>query len=338
MQIKIKFFLSLLLAAILLTVFIVFFENIESNRISFENNQPNLETQVKKVYPESIPEMSKKEFIGTDLKLEKVLTKNSSYTRYYVTYKSEGLNISAIMNVPAGKGPFPILVLNHGYVEPQVYKNGTGGLQREQDFFARNGYVVFQSDYRGYAQSDSDPYNDVRPRTGYIEDVLNGISAMKNSDFSFLDKENIVMLGHSMGGGITTNIMVTKPDIAKAYVLLAPINSDYKINFDKWVTNDFSQTAELFFQRYGKYEDNPEFWESISAKNYLDKISQPVMIHQGSDDPDVPVQWSRDFANLLKEKNKSVTYYEYEGEKHLLYKSQQLYMDRTLEFLDKITK
>ncbi|EKE18686.1 MAG: peptidase S9 prolyl oligopeptidase active site protein [uncultured bacterium] len=288
---------------------------------------------------DSIPTMAEKEFQGSDLKLVKVLSKNETYTRYSITYMSEGFKISGIMNVPVGEGPFPVLILNHGYIEPENYTNGQG-LKREQDFFARNGYVVLHSDYRNYGLSDFDPENDVRPRSGYVEDVLNAISAVKKSSFNFVDKENIGMLGHSMGGGITLNVMVTKPEIAKAYVLLAPIHSDYKVNFDKWVVPDteFSGIAEKFYQQYGTYEENPEFWKSISAINYFDKIKSPIMLHQGTADDQVPVKWSRDLAKNLEKQGKDITYYEYPGEPHAFANAQSQVMQRTLEFFDKTLK
>jgi len=309
--------------------------------IVFENEiqQPTPELKKPTLTKDSIPVMAEKEFSGSDLKLVKVLDKNEFYTRYSITYKSEGLTISGIMNVPVGKGPFPVLILNHGFIEPKNYTNGQG-LKREQDFFAQNGYVVLHSDYRNYGLSDFDSENDVRPRSGYVEDVINAISAIKNSDFDFFDKENIGMLGHSMGGGISINVMVTKPDIAKAYVLLAPINADYKINFEKWVVpdEDFSGIAEKFYAQYGTIEENPEFWKSISAINYLDQIKSPIMLHQGAKDEDVPVQWSRDLAQNLKAAGKEITYYEYPNGPHTFINEQPLVMQRTLEFFDKNLK
>lgn len=291
------------------------------------------EPETRSLHPDSIPAMSEKEFQGSDLKLEKVLDKNEFYTRYSISYKSEGFKISGIMNVPVGKGPFPVLILNHGFIEPKFYKNGQG-LKREQDFFARNGYVVLHSDYRNHAQSDFDPNNEVRPRSGYVEDVLNAISAIKKSDLKSIDKENIGMLGHSMGGGITLNVMVTKPEIAKAYVLLAPINSEYKVNFDRWVAKDWPETAQQFYQTYGTYEENPELWKSFSARYYFDRIKSPIMLHQGVLDEDVPVEWSRELNKLLKEAGKDITYYEYEKEPHTFINAQPLVMDRTLKFFD----
>lgn len=304
----------------------------ESNQSQKESGKPSLTA-------DSIPVMAQKDFQGSDLKLVRVLSKNNYYTRYAITYLSEGFKISGAMNVPVGQGPFPVLILNHGYYDPKTYQSGTG-LRREQDFFAKNGYVVLYSDYRNYGLSDNDPENDVRPRSGYVEDILNAISALKSSSLDFVDKENIGMLGHSMGGGITTNVMVTKPEAAKAYGLLAPINSDYKVNFDKWVVPDaeFSGVAEKFYEKYGTYEENPEFWKSISAINYLDKVNAPVLLHQGTADDQVPVQWSREFSENLKNLGKDVTYYEYPSESHVFAKGQSLVMQRTLAFFDKILK
>src|SRR3989344_3377194 len=183
-------------------------------------------------HPDTLPMMAQKEFSGSDIKLEGILEKNEVHTRYALTYRSEGLAISGIMNIPQGKGPFPVLILNHGYIDPEKYTSGAG-LKREQDFFARHGYAVLHSDYRNHAGSDFDVRNEVRPRSGYVEDVLNAISALKKSGIKNIDTENIGMLGHSMGGGVTLNIMVAKPEAAKAYALLAPIHADYQVNFDK---------------------------------------------------------------------------------------------------------
>ena len=303
-----------------------------------KQNLPKNNKRAMNLTSDSIPVMAEKEFEGSDLKLDKALKETDEYTSYLATYKSEGLKISAVMNVPKSKGPLPIIILNHGYMDPKVYKSGSG-VPRELDYFAKHGYVVFQSDYRGYGTSDLDPSNDVRPRSGYVEDDLNAISALKKSDLDFLDKENIGMLGHSMGGGIALNIMVTKPDSAKAYVLLAPIHSDYKVNFDKWVKTEWPETAQQFYRIYGTYKEKPEIWESFSAKNYFDRINAPVMLHQGSADSQVPAEWSRDLFRDLKDHKKDVAYHEYPGEEHVFSSgAHSVAMKKTLSFFDKELK
>lgn len=298
---------------------------------------PSQDEISKKHYPDTIPEMSEKKYSGSDLQLGKILKDDSAYTRYAITYKSEGFTISGAMNVPKGDGKFPILILNHGYYDPKTYRSGEG-LSREQDFFAKNGYITLSTDYRDHAQSDIDPRNEVRPRAGYVEDSINAINAIQQSNIATLDKENIGMLGHSMGGGVTLNVMVTKPDSAKVYALLAPINSSYKVNFDEWVATEWPETAQEFYDIYGTYQENPDVWESLSAKNYFSRINAPIMLHQGSADRQVPVEWSRELEDLLKETGKDITYYEYDGEDHVFIQSQNLVMQRTLDFFDKILK
>src|SRR3989338_4121372 len=93
------------------------------------------------MHPVSIPALMKKEFDGRELKLVRILDENEVYTRHYITYKSGDLTISGILNIPKGQGPFPLLVLNHGYIDPEIYTNGRG-LKREQDYLARHGYAV----------------------------------------------------------------------------------------------------------------------------------------------------------------------------------------------------
>ena len=83
----------------------------------------------------SIEHFSGMKLEGSDLRLEKVLTANAVYTRHQISYKSNGLTISGIMNIPKGDGKFPLVILNHGYIDPAIYTVGRG-LKREQDYFA----------------------------------------------------------------------------------------------------------------------------------------------------------------------------------------------------------
>jgi hypothetical protein len=74
--------------------------------------------------PVSIEAMIEGSYDGRDLRLGEVLVSDAAYTRYVVTYASEDLTISGVMNIPTGDGPFPTLVLNHGYIDPTVHTNG----------------------------------------------------------------------------------------------------------------------------------------------------------------------------------------------------------------------
>lgn len=295
------------------------------------------------VNPVSLPYLMQKEFDGRDLKLVNVMDKNNYYTKYYITYKSGELTISGIMDVPRGMGPYPLIITGHGYINPAYYTTGRG-LKREQDYLARRGYVVLHPDYRNHAGSDKDPEENLKLHLGYVEDVINAVYAVKNSDFDFIDKENIGMLGHSLGGGVALSIMVTKPDLIKAYVLFAPMSSDYRENFNRWILHRREPkfgppaTALKIIEKYGSPEANPEFWDNISAKTFIDNVKSPVMVHQGLSDKSVPPEWSDQLARLFREHNKEIILYTYEGEGHEFINRWPLVMKRTVEFFDSYLK
>lgn len=293
-------------------------------------------TRTPRVNPVSLQAMMQKSYDGRGLSIGRVLARNSSYTRYFVTYRSGKLLISGIMNVPSGRGPFPVLVFAHGHIDPEIYVNGQG-LRREQDYLARRGYVVLHTDYRNHAQSSSDPDAESQLRLGYTEDTINAILAVKASLLPYLDPDNIGLLGRSMGGGVAFNVAVVRPDLVKAIVVFAPVSSDCVDNFNKWIRGNSSRRAfaDRIVAKYGSPERNPEFWRNISPVNFFDRIDVPIMIHQGTNDESVNPAWTDKTVAALRTAGKKVTFYEYEGEHHAFGPQWPTSMTRTRAFFDR---
>ncbi|KXK12061.1 MAG: Prolyl oligopeptidase family protein, partial [Microgenomates bacterium OLB23] len=63
-----------------------------------------------------------------------------------------------------------------------------------------------------------------------------------------------------------------------------------------------------FVQRY-----NPRMY---SPPQYAAWILAPVVLHQGTADDAVPLQWSNTFADKMEYLNKDITYYIYQDEDH----------------------
>jgi dipeptidyl aminopeptidase/acylaminoacyl peptidase len=265
----------------------------------------------------SIQALMAKKYDGRGLRVGRVLARAASYTRHFVTYKSGKLTISGILNVPEGKGPFPALVLAHGYIDPAIYTNGRG-MMREQDYLARRGYVVLHVDYRNHAQSDDDPSADRRLRLGYTEDVINAVLALKKSPQPYIDGERIGLVGRSMGGGVLYNVLVAQPGLVDAAVAFAPVSSDAADNFDRWIRGDAGRRAlaQRIIRDNGSPEDNPEFWRNASPRTFFDRVTEPVLIHHGTADDTCPIRWSRTTLAALKAAGADAEMKTYDGEQH----------------------
>lgn len=280
-------------------------------------------------HPVSLPALMAADFDGRDLRVGEVLGRNNAYTRYAVTYASGELTISGIMNVPAGGGPFPVLILAHGYIDPDVYTTGRG-LAREQDYLAREGYVVLHTDYRNHAGSDDDPDNELRLRLGYAEDVINAVLAVRSSDLPYLDGDRVGLLGRSMGGGVVYDVLVTAPGLVDAAVVYAPVSSDAADNFNRWLRD--SPAGDEIIEAYGDPADQPDFWRQRSARTLFDRITEPVLIHHGTADDTCPLEWSHETLDALQAAGVDAELVEWEGEPHAFEAGWQDSIEQTAEF------
>ena len=273
---------------------------------------------------------------GRGLRLGEVLDENGSYTRYFVTYRSGGLTISGVMNVPKGDGPFPALVLNHGYIDPDVYTNGRG-LRREQDYLARTGFVVLHTDYRNHAQSDDDPTAELNLRLGYTEDVVNAVLALRSAEQLPIDPDRIGLLGRSMGGGVTYNVLVAQPGLVDAAVVYAPVSSDAVDNFDRWIRGQPGNDAlaDEIVTAYGSPEDTPAFWRNVSPATFFDRVSEPILIHHGTADESCPIEWSESTVARLQSLGKDAELLTYPGEPHAFEAAWEQSMQRTVAFFER---
>lgn len=278
----------------------------------------------------AIPQLFDRDFDGRDFTLGRVLERNSAYTRYYITYRSEDLLISGIMNAPNGPGPFPVLILNHGYIDPAIYTNGRG-LKREQDYLARQGFAVIHPDYRNHAESSQSEQGELENRLGYVTDVINAVYAIRAADLSYLDTTSIGMLGHSMGGGIAQTVAVAVPDLVKAIVLYAPVSMNYRDSYYHYMA-DNAERAKRIIERFGLPETNPAFWDGISPETYADRITVPILLFQGTRDDSVPQEWSDKTVTLLKEKGKNLDYVVYPSEGHEFGSQWTNFMLRSADF------
>lgn len=279
------------------------------------------ETNEKEVTPKPASEISfqnliERKYSAPAMSIGAVLESTEEYKKHAATYKSDDLTISGVLYVPNASAPaegYPVLVTNHGHIDTSIYTTGRG-LKREQGYFATRGYVVFHPDYRNHAGSSKTSNDPVKDRLGYITDVIHAVESLKSSDLK-VNKNNITLLGHSMGGGATLAAAIIKPDVANRIVLYAPVTVNPVDSFNRYQKDD-PKRVELTSALYGLPDANPEFWAGLNGEPYYDRLLVPVQIYQGTNDQDVPYEWATRIRDGLQAKGKNVELITYEGEGH----------------------
>ncbi len=283
---------------------------------------------------------------GSQIVIVKELDPGINYHRYYTYYLSEGLKIYALLTVPnvdPPPGGFPAIVFNHGYIPPQIYKT-TERYIAYVDQLARNGFIVFRIDYRGHDQSEGiarGAYSD----PGYEVDVLNAVASIKR--FPEANPDKIGMWGHSMGGFLTLRAMVVSKDI-KAGVIWAGVVGSYPDLLYNWRRNNPGVTPspdsvsrswrQGWVSQFGTPEENPDFWNSISANSYLRDLSGPIQLHHGTADEDVPLMFSEELWQQVIDAGGYAELYKYEGDNHNISQHFSQAMSRTIEFFNRYLK
>lgn len=274
-----------------------------------------------------IQDLAAREYGGGQVVSLQVLRAYTAFTRYLISYPSDGLAINGFMDVPEAEGQLPVLLLLHGYVDPAVYKVETY-TERYAAAFASAGYIVLHPNYRNYPPSDSGPN---RFRVGYAIDVLNLIAIVREQAgqpgaLEKADAANIFLWGHSMGGGIVQRVLTVGAPV-NAAVLYASMSGDERQNFEH-ILNVLSEGQRGFEEL-----DVPhEALLGISPIYHYERIIAPVSVHHG----DLDAVVSLDFCDRLAELGKSVECFVYPNMPHTFYaSSDELFIERSLEFFQR---
>ena len=280
--------------------------------------------------PVSLPALMREEFPASRIRQVRVEARTDAYTRSQVTYRSGDLTVSGVLLRPTGKGPFPGIVLNHGYIDPAYYVPGQG-LAREQDWLARAGFAVLHTDYRGHAASDPAGPRDRETRLGYTRDAINAVLALKGEPY--VDRGRTAMLGRSMGGGVTMNALVVRPGLVDAAVIYASVSSRYLDNLRHFTAPNRPEAVEALAARFGTPRESPRFYRELSPRTYFDRVTEPVLAHHGLVDETCPLPWARTTQRLMTGAGVDSRLELYPGEGHAFYARWEESIRATVAFL-----
>jgi dienelactone hydrolase len=299
------------------------------------------------IFPLSIEYLRQQDFSGSELVIEQTLASGSNYDRYYASYYSEGLKQYGLLTVPRGQRPesgWPVIIFNHGYIPPSQYKT-TERYVAYVDGFASSGYIVFRPDYRGHDRSEGAP-SGAYGSPDYVIDVLNATGALKR--YPDADPERIGMWGHSMGGWITLRAMVTDPDI-QAGVIWGGVVGAYEDLLTGWrrgnrptptpgPSSTRGRWRNSLTSQFGSPEDNPAFWQALSANYFLDDLSGPIQLHHTTGDESVPVEFSQILYEQGQEAGMPIELITYPGDNHNISGNFGAAMSQSVAFFDRWLK
>jgi dipeptidyl aminopeptidase/acylaminoacyl peptidase len=307
------------------------------------------------IFPYTIDGLREHDFQSGNIHILSLLSENDKFTSYLIDYPSDGLTITGVMQIPVGKGPFPVILMNHGFFSRSVYRSGDG-TDRAAAFLAEHGYITLASDYRSWGASD---VGNSFFYSGLVIDVINLINAIPS--IKAADPQRIGMWGHSMGGGVTMKALSIDSRI-KAAVLYSSVSADFADIIERWgpgCLGDIAQ-GELIVgcnssdvipedlprdmrDAYFFAASDADTLSKISPFYHLDSVNIPVQIHYGTEDgkylSGTPPQWSMKLTQGLRDAGKQAELYQYEGEGHSFIGQPWFdFMGRTLRFFDKHVK
>jgi len=302
---------------------------LDSPQFTITPSQPGTATPAPDPYLDyTIEALANRQYGKGELIILEPLTETPEFTRYLISFPSDNLVISGFIDIPQGEGPFPVVLVLHGYVDPVGYLVETY-TEPYASAFAQAGFIAIHPNYRNYPPSDSGPN---LFRTGFAVDVLNLTAVVRHTAgqpgaLQLADGENVFLWGHSMGGGVAQRVITVGADINGA-VLYASMSGDEQQNYEH-ILNVLSDGSRGF----PELNVPEDALQRISPVYHYERISVPISIHHGNIDDVVPLEWSEDLCARLQELGKEVECFTYRNMPHTFYGlNNDNFIQRSIEF------
>ncbi len=204
---------------------------------------------------------------------------------------SLGIKLNYFFYSYKGYDPNKIVFFCHG-LEP-----GHTAYLTEIELLCKSGYKVLTMDYTGCGSSEGEKLPSInRP----AKDVIELLDYLKL-------KEEIVLIGHSLGGYTALTVINQTPSIKKAVIISGFVTiASEMLGFVKL------HILANVFQRY-ENKLNPDY-KKVNNWKYLKKTNDNILFFHSTDD--TMVKYKYNTGKVAKIKNPCLRIYTYEGKKH----------------------
>ncbi len=220
----------------------------------------------------------------------------------------DGLTIHGYLTVPKQvkqKKKVPLIVYPHGgpYGPRDRWR-----FSPTSQLFASRGYATLQINFRG-----SGGYGKKHREAGYkqvgrkmLDDLEDGVAYVKS--LGFIKENKIAIYGISYGGLATLGGLIKTPDLYTCgvdYVGVSNLLTIFKLMPAYW-----EPYRKMIYEQWYDVENAAEkkIMEEVSPALNADKITKPVFVIQGANDPRVNINESDQIVTNLRKKGFDVPY------------------------------
>lgn len=200
---------------------------------------------------------------------------------------------------------YPTVIYVYGGPHAQmITANWMYGMRGWDIYMALRGYIVFTLDNRGSANRGHEFESVIHRNLGKYEmaDQMTGVRYLQS--LPYVDSERIGVHGWSFGGFMTTNLMLTYPEVFKVGVAGGPVI-------------DWERYEIMYGERYMDHPDeNPEGYKNANLCLRAGDLKGRLMIIHGTVDPVVVWQHSQLFLKACVEAGTMPDYFVYPEHEH----------------------
>lgn len=209
---------------------------------------------------------------------------------------------------PVGFDPtkkYPAIIYVYGGPHAQMIHNSWNYDVRGWDIYmAQQGYVMLTVDNRGSSNRGLAFENCTFHQLGVEEmkDQLKGVDFLKS--LPYVDIDRLGVHGWSYGGFMTTNLMLTYPDVFKVGVAGGPVT-------------DWKYYEVMYGERYmGTPQSNPEGYKNSSLLEKAGNLQGRLLVIHGGNDPVCVPQMTYSFLKACIDKGTHPDLFIYPGHGH----------------------
>lgn len=255
-------------------------------------------------------------------KLEKIvevspwIDENEMASMTPIKYQSrDGMTINGYLTLPKGytmetAKNLPVIVNPHG----GPWARDEWGFNPEIQFLANRGYAVFQMNFRGSTGYGKAFWESSFKKWGreMQDDITDGTHWLIEQGIA--DPKRIAIYGGSYGGYATLMGLVKEPELYAAGVDYVGVSNMF--TFMKTIPPYWEPLLAMMYEMVGDPKADSLMLREVSPVYQAEKITAPLFVVQGANDPRVNVDESDQMVAALKERGVDVEYLVKDNEGH----------------------